>query len=153
MSEKSSWPVAVCHIHRRRGTFWGDLVKPRLDPKAGFGEHLLSEGLARLREELWWVTDDNPSTTTTTTSTTTSATRTMAWRDTSEPLPALKFLLEDRERLASAEEDAEDARRGLWAALDESDGKDGARDGGSGKIQTNRMGWVVRALGKVFRRR
>lgn len=48
-------PVAVCHIHRRRG-FWRDMVpRARPDPTTGFGERLISEGLGRLREEHWWI--------------------------------------------------------------------------------------------------
>lgn len=104
-----------------------------------------------MREELWWATDDNPSTTTTTS--TTSATSAVASRAASERLPALKRLLDDRERLASAEKDAERARRGLWAALYKSGEQDGAKDGGNRKIQTTRTGWIVRALAKLFGRR
>eukprot|EP00903_Cladosiphon_okamuranus_P016891 g15573.t1 len=123
---QASRPIAVCHIHRRRGVLWRDILQPRLDPKAGFGEHLLSEGLAVLREEVWWaprpITPSPDSEDATTEASTQAHPRSAAGdapvvtdgHDSKQPFPALRRLLEDRERFVAAEKSAELARRGLW---------------------------------------
>ncbi|CAM9509845.1 unnamed protein product, partial [Ascophyllum nodosum] len=109
-------PVAVCHIHRRRGVLWRDLIQPRLDPQTGFGEHLVSQGVARLRDEVWWGVGAGGDTTA----------RSAAGMGTgdSEYLPALKRLLTDRDRLEAAENGARKADRGLWAGSPPSEGRD-----------------------------
>lgn len=104
----------MCHIHRRRGVLWRNILQSRLDPKAGFGEYLLAEGLARFREELWWALDYNNPTPTLDHSTD-DASATQETNDSGQSSLSLKRLLEDRERFVAAEESAELAKKGLWA--------------------------------------
>lgn len=153
---QSSWPVAVCHIHRRRGVLWRDLIQPRLDPEAGFGEHLLSLGVARLRDEVWWGTDGGNASTIR--GTEYLAVAGMGTGD-SDSLPAVKRLLADRERLKAAEDDARERGRGLWAESPESRGRDVAavameKDGDDNGQRRSRgkYWWVGRAILGLFRR-
>lgn len=160
---QASWPVAVCHVHRRRGVLWRDILQPRLDPKAGFGEYLLSEGLARFREELWWSPDyDTPTTKTATAPThhhlTGGASATRETNDARQSSPALKPLLEDRERFVAAEENAELAKKGLWALPQHEDTEDENTvtamgiGGGAAKALRERRAKIVHALKALFGR-
>lgn len=131
-------PVAVCHIHRRRGVLWRDLIQSSLDPKAGYGERLVSQGDARLREEKWWATADPNSRTSppvsaglkttkvqsTAESTTTARSRKHSpkveilaagdGKDFQRPPAAVERSNEDRDRFVTAEECAQHESRGLW---------------------------------------
>lgn len=166
---QASRPIAVCHIHRRRGVLWRDTLQPRLDPKAGFGEHLLSEGLAVLREEVWWAPGYNapgPGSADATTeasaeahqrSTGGDARAARDGDDPGQPFPALKRLLEDRERFVAAERSAELARRGVWELTPREDTdreKAAAGMGGGGAMSTGlqRSAAVVRAFMGFFGR-
>lgn len=162
---QASLLIAVCHIHRRRGVLWRDIFQPRLDPTAGFGEHLLSEGLAILREEVWWAPGYNtPSLGSADATTEASAQARSTGRDarvirdgdsSEQPFPALKRLLEDREKFVTAEKSAELARRGVWGSPRHEDAdrdKVGDRDGLSSTGLKERSAAVVRAFVAFFGR-
>lgn len=161
--QQASWPVAVCHIHRRRGVLWRDILLPRLDPKAGFGEYLVAEGLSRFREELWWDPDyNNPTTKKATASalqhSTGRASITAEVDNSGQSSPTPKPFLEDRERFVAAEESAELAKKGLWASTQHEavDGDETAAamdvGGGAAKILRGRLAGFVRALKALFGR-
>lgn len=153
---QASWPVAVCHLHRRRGVLWRDLIQPRLDPEAGFGEHLLSLGVARLRDEVWWGTVGGNASTIRGTEYT--AVAGMGTGD-SDSLPAVKRLLADRERLKTAEDEARESGRGLWGELPEGRDRDGAAvvvekdgDGDGQRGSRGKYWWIGRGILGLFRR-
>lgn len=153
---QASSPVAVCHIHRRRGVLWRDLIQPRLDPEAGFGEYLLSLGVARLRDEVWWSTGGGNASKIQ--GTEYIAVAGMGTGDT-DSLPAVKRLLADRERLKAAEDEARESDRGLWGELPEGRDKDGAavvvEKDGHGNGQRGSRGkywWVGHGILGLFRR-
>ncbi|CAM9372021.1 unnamed protein product [Ectocarpus fasciculatus] len=176
-TEQVSGPVAVCHIHRRRGVLWRDMLQSRIDPRAGFGEYLVSQGLARLREEVWWAAADcnslNPASTaaaaaaaaasrpaTSTASAQThhhgtgAASTSGGGDDSNQPFPALKRLLEDREIFVAAEGDAKRASRGLWDLPqfgEEGGGRDSAAAGGA-KGLIHGVAGIVRVLTDLFGR-
>ncbi|CAM9294240.1 unnamed protein product [Ectocarpus sp. 13 AM-2016] len=171
-TEQVSGHVAVCHIHRRRGVLWRDMLQSRIDPRAGFGEYLISQGLARLREEQWWATADrnglNPSSAAvaaasrpkSAVSTQTHRHRTGAAStgesgdDSEQPFPALKRLLEDREIFVAAEGDAKRASRGLWN-LPQRGEEGGGRDSaavGRAKSLIDGVAGIARALTGLFGR-
>lgn len=135
-------PVAVCHIHRRRGVLWRDMFQSPLDPKAGFGERLVSDGLATLREERWW------------------ARRTAGDKDDpKQPLPPPEHLHEDHERFVAAEKDAQREKRGLWELPQDeaavSQGAAGAASSGGGgamKALKDRAAKVVGFVTGLFGR-
>ena len=78
--------------------------------------------------------------------------------DSEQPFPALKRLLEDRERFVAAEKGAELARRGVWELMPrEDEGRDTAAAGvgGGGAISTEltqRLAAVARAFMGFFGR-
>ncbi|CAM9970811.1 unnamed protein product, partial [Hapterophycus canaliculatus] len=175
----ASMPVAVCHIHRRRGVLWRDVFQAPLDPKAGFGERLISDGLATLREEQWWTTDSNPNsaaagaapTATKSTRASMGTTRTRQQLiddavfttgdedDSQKRLHAPNGFHEDLERLAASAEDAQRERRGIWGLQQHeaavSLGAAGAakRGGGSAmKGLRDRAAGVVRDVKGLFGR-
>ncbi|CBN74660.1 expressed unknown protein [Ectocarpus siliculosus] len=172
-TEQVSGPVAVCHIHRRRGVLWRDMLQSRIDPRAGFGEYIISQGLARLREEQWWAAADcnglNPASAavaaavrpaTSAASAQTHRHRTGAastgWGgdDSEQPFPALKRLLEDREIFVAAEGDAKRASRGLWD-LPQRGEEGGRRDSpaaGRAKGLTDGVAGIARVLTGLFGR-
>ncbi|CAB1114923.1 unnamed protein product [Ectocarpus sp. CCAP 1310/34] len=171
-TEQVSGPVAVCHIHRRRGVLWRDMLQSRIDPKAGFGEYLISQGLARLREEQWWAAADRNGLTpapavVTAAARPTSAVSAQTHRhrtgaastgeggdDSEQPFPALKRLLEDREILVAAEGDAKRASRGLWD-LPQRGGEGGGRDSaaaGRAKSLIEGVAGIARVLTGLFGR-
>lgn len=175
LGQQIARPIAVCHIHRRRGVLWRDILQPRLDPKAGFGERLLFEGLAVLREEVWWAPGYNASPPGAVDSTTEASTHAHHRRstggggggdapvvrdgdDSEQPFPALKRLLEDRERFIAAEKSAELAKRGVWELTPREDGgrdKAAAGVGGGGVMSTGlkqRSAAVARAFVSFFGR-
>lgn len=142
---------------------WRDILQSRVDPKAGFGEYLLSEGLARFREELWWVPDYNDPTAKDATApalhhSTGRASITPEMDNSRQSSPALKRFLEDRERLVAAEDSAELAKKGLWALPQHEavDGHEtaGATDigGSAAKSLRGKSAGVVRALKALFGR-
>ena len=156
-------PVAVCHIHRRRGVLWRDVLQPRLDPGAGFGEYLVSEGLARVREEVWWTPDSsNPRSASAATAATKAAAQTHhhstgvagsapvgAGDDSGEPFPALKRLLDDRERLLAAEQSAELAKRGAWGSQQQEEADHGEATAAIGRVGNAAKGLGERSVGAV----
>ncbi|CAM9973239.1 unnamed protein product, partial [Ectocarpus sp. 8 AP-2014] len=172
-TEQVSGPVAVCHIHRRRGVLWRDMLQSRIDPRAGFGEYIISQGLARLREEQWWAAADcnglNPASAavaaalrppTSAASAQTRRHRTGAastgWGgdDSDQPFPALKRLLEDREIFVAAEGDAKRASRGLWD-LPQRGEQGGGRDSaaaGRAKGLIDGVAGIARVLTGLFGR-
>lgn len=149
---------------------WRDILQPRLDPKAGFGEHLFSEGLAVLRDEVWWAPGYNPPSPDSEDTTTEARTQAHPQSaggdaplirdgdDSEQPFPALKRLLEDRERFVAAEKSAELARRGVWELMPHEElGRDRtaagmARDGVLSMGLKQRSAAVVRAFMNFFRR-
>lgn len=167
-----SGPVAVCHIHRRRGVLWRDMLQSRIDPRAGFGEYLLSQGLARLREEQWWAAVDsnslNPASAAAASTLATSPAsaqthhhRTGAastgWGgdDSEQPVPALERLLEDHEIFVAAERDAQRTSRGLWDLPQREEGgggRDSAAAGGA-KGLIDGVAGIARVLSGLFGRR
>ncbi|CAM9474739.1 unnamed protein product [Ectocarpus sp. 4 AP-2014] len=171
-TEQVSGPVAVCHIHRRRGVLWRDMLQSRIDPRAGFGEYLISQGLARLREEQWWATADrnglNPaSAAVAAASRPTSAVSAQTHRhrtgaastggggdDSEQPFPALKRLLEDREIFVAAEGYAKRASRGLWdlPQLGEEGGGRHSAAAGRAKSLTDGVAGIARVLIGLFGR-
>ena len=110
----------------------------------------MSQGVARLRDEVWWGVGAGGDTTA----------RSAAGMGTgdSESLPALKRLLADRDRLEAAENGARKAGRGLWAGSPPSEGRDAtsaaaaAEGGGDGDRAGGgkRSWWVGRALSRLL---
>lgn len=143
-------PVAVCHVHRRRGVLRRDWLQSSLDPKAGLGEHLLLEGLATLREEKWWAGDDNSAFPAGKTAAAPFAGSGGSGRSDSYRPPALQRLVADRARFASAEERAERERRGLWAEFVETIGEEAGARERKGKRWRGRSASVVRVLKDLF---
>lgn len=149
-SGKASWPVAVCHVHRRRGVLWRDWFQSSLDPKAGLGEHLLLEGLATLREEKWWAGDSSSASPAATTAVAHFVDTAGSGGTDSYHPSALQRLVADRARFASAEERAERERKGLWAEFVEMGGEGAGTGKSAGRSWRDMSASVVRALKGLF---
>ena len=143
-------PVAVCHVHRRRGVLWRDWFQSSLDPKAGLGEHLLLGGLATLREEKWWAGDNSNASLAATTAPAHFADIAGSGGTDSYHPPALQRLITDRARFVSAEEKAEREKRGLWAEFVETGGEGTGTGEGTGRGWRDRSASVVRVLKGLF---
>lgn len=140
-------------------------MQSRLDPKAGIAEHLLSEGFAILREEVWWTPGyDRPGASAAATtsrasaqqshrrSTGSDASVTRDGDDSEQPFPALKRLLADRERFVAAEQSAQLAKRGLWQLPHEKTEAVMGRDAVVSSGWKERSATVFRALVSFFGR-
>lgn len=164
---QASTPVAVCHIHRRRGVLWRDILQSSLDPEAGFGERLISDGFATIRKEQWWPTNPNSNSAkeaaaaapTTTKSADDAKSTAMDGDDFQQSLSAPKRFQEDLKRFVAAEEDARREKRGIWGLpQDEAPGGQSAvgaadrGDGGAMKGLSDRVARVVRAVTGLFGR-
>ncbi|CAM9874122.1 unnamed protein product [Scytosiphon promiscuus] len=163
LARDASTPVAVCHIHRRRGVLWRDVLQSTLDPEAGFGERLVSDGLAIMREERWWAAD--PSAESAEAAATTESTEHVKSTagdegESQQILLCPKRFREDLERFVTAQEDARREGRGLWRVA-EDDATVGesaagaevrAAAGGAVKGLSDRAARVVRAVTRLFGR-
>lgn len=154
MKDPDSEPIAVCHLHRRRRVFWRQLLQTRLDPHGGFGEYMLAQGVARLREEHCWA-DSNKNERRRSSSVRTIEGKVQAEKTgvNFESRSARQPLLLDRERFTVAEANAKTAGRGLWAHMTDETTHTNGREKGHGNEEINPLKWATRALARLFGRR